>query len=605
MGHSDVVKNLAVSLYSEGLSSIEVVKSLASKGLFVSERSVRYWVKGNYDTTTTKEIIMERAKANKAENQVEKEPTVFEELNETPIKKRPNYRQFFSELEQADGSIAELSRRNGVSMSTLHGWATKAEAEKLAAANGHFEAKNFIITSAQINTPVHTQFMDNLEAFAEETNAEIFISGMTYNKDPEFHGGMGNPDKLLDSQNFDKRVRPYYVNARFDLCEHMEFLANINTSPTAVNPISGFQTYSGEKSSIIGHPKVALESVATRAGKHAKQIFTTGACTVKNFIQKKAGIKAEHFTSIAALFVETLADGSFRARQLIADSETGTFHDLTSKVENGVITHGHRVDCISWGDVHVEKIDPEVKAASWGKGSLSDLLKPRHQMMHDLLDFSCRNHHNRDDALWLKMQGQTLVEGEIQQAVDFLEQAQTEDCKVVVVKSNHDEAYEKWLKEASHYDEAVMDNAIFLLKSQLKIHEEAKAGNRDFDVLEHSCHELGLSKRVKWLRRDETYVVNNVELASHGDVGSNGARGSIKGFAKLGMKHTIGHSHASGIYEGVFQSGVVGKLDMDYNKGGSSWSHGSTLQYESGKRAIVTCVNGTYYGKAPKKAKIK
>ena len=52
--------------------------------------------------------------------------------------------------------------------------------------------------------------------------------------------------------------------------------------------------------------------------------------------------------------------------------------------------------------------------------------------------------------------------------------------------------------------------------------------------------------------------------------------------------------HTAGIIDGVYTAGVSGKLDMEYNKGPSSWSHSHVVTYPNGKRAIITVKNGKW-----------
>jgi len=56
----------------------------------------------------------------------------------------------------------------------------------------------------------------------------------------------------------------------------------------------------------------------------------------------------------------------------------------------------------------------------------------------------------------------------------------------------------------------------------------------------------------------------------------------------MGRKAIVGHTHQAGIHDGIYTAGVSGSLDMDYNRGPSSWSHSHVLTYPNGKRAIVT-----------------
>ena len=69
---------------------------------------------------------------------------------------------------------------------------------------------------------------------------------------------------------------------------------------------------------------------------------------------------------------------------------------------------------------------------------------------------------------------------------------------------------------------------------------------------------------------------------------SNGPRGTLVNLAKVTMKMNIGHSHTAGIFEGVYQAGMNGRLDQGYNHGPSSWTHTDGIVYASGKRCLMT-----------------
>jgi hypothetical protein len=62
----------------------------------------------------------------------------------------------------------------------------------------------------------------------------------------------------------------------------------------------------------------------------------------------------------------------------------------------------------------------------------------------------------------------------------------------------------------------------------------------------------------------------------------------------LGARHNVGHSHTAAIKDGVYYAGVIGRLNMGYNQGGSSWSHSNIVTYKNGKRAIVTISNNKW-----------
>ena len=80
----------------------------------------------------------------------------------------------------------------------------------------------------------------------------------------------------------------------------------------------------------------------------------------------------------------------------------------------------------------------------------------------------------------------------------------------------------------------------------------------------------------------------------HGHLGANGARGGANGFAKMGRKANVGHSHSAGIHDGIYTAGTSSDLDLRYNSGPSSWSHSHIVTYPNGKRAIITIWKGRW-----------
>ena len=103
--------------------------------------------------------------------------------------------------------------------------------------------------------------------------------------------------------------------------------------------------------------------------------------------------------------------------------------------------------------------------------------------------------------------------------------------------------------------------------------------------------------RSVFLGADESYLIKGVEVGYHGDRGSNGARGNIRQFGKIGVKSVIGHSHTPGIKDGVYQVGTTSLLRLEYNHGPSSWLHTHCLIYRNGKRSLVNIIDGEW--KAP------
>jgi hypothetical protein len=85
----------------------------------------------------------------------------------------------------------------------------------------------------------------------------------------------------------------------------------------------------------------AIGAVAARPG--IRDGDDHGACTVPNYIEKKAGLKAEFHHQIGATIVELDSAGRLFCRQIGAATD-GSFQDLDAVVRAGQVTFGHRVE---------------------------------------------------------------------------------------------------------------------------------------------------------------------------------------------------------------------------------------------------------------------
>lgn len=457
--------------------------------------------------------------------------------------------------------------------------------------------KRFVFTSAQNNTYVHEGFLTALESFCKDQSAELIVSRFTYNK-----SGFQNDTKDNEDLWYDPKLAKYLKDDSIQITKDLIFCGELDVLPTAENPLSGFDNYCRSASGIIPHAKVAMKSLPGMKEDGARFLYTTGAVTKRNYIQRKAGQKADFHHVFGALIVEIDTDGEFHVRQIVAD-KTGAFYDLTNKYEpDGAITRDHSVEGINWGDIHIEKTDDSVYKASFedSPDSILNQLKPKNQFVHDLSDFSARNHHNIKDPHFLADQffNQKLsVEKGLTLAAQFLKAIERKGTKTVVVESNHDLAYRRWLKEADiRFDP---ENARFYHESNAQVYKEIEGGNTHFNIFAWALKNKEDLKNVVFLQEDDSFVIckdksGGIECGIHGHIGPNGARGSPKNLRKIGRKVNTGHTHSAGIIDGVYTAGVSAKLDMDYNKGPSSWSHSHIVTYPNGKRSIITVKNGKW-----------
>lgn len=450
--------------------------------------------------------------------------------------------------------------------------------------------RRFIFTSAQNNARVHQGFWKNLLAFGQHMNADVMVGFTVYDK-AGYRGVVANKGERELRQKdiwWDKAVEPYTCGHRARLHKRLAFCGELDIIATARNPLGGLDSYCGRSSIIVPHNTFAFRCVESRREQMPKEMYTTGSCTLPRFVQRKTGQIAAFHHVIGALLVEITAEGFWHVHHLNAETD-GSFYWLDKRVSKGRVTANKQgIEGLVLGDIHHEKID--ATQASAAHGILKDL-KPRHVFVHDLIDFRSRNHHNRQDPFFRAGVTGVKVEDELCAAGRFLDNIieNVPTGQVYVVESNHHEALVRWLKETDWREDA--DNAAFYLLLAREIVVAAAAGTYVNGLRWALQDYLGYADKAEFLEMDQSVEVAGVECGIHGHVGPSGTRGNPRAFSRLGFKTFTAHTHSPSIVDGCYTVGVMGKLDMGYNRGPSKWMHCHGIIYPNGKRAFLFVKN--------------
>lgn len=461
------------------------------------------------------------------------------------------------------------------------------------------KVSTYILTSATNNTDIHPALWRNIKALAAHYYAhgpvEIMVRRIGYNLAEWRRRGASNEIEQDDTNGgvyFDPALTDHICDERVELAPGLHWAGDAPVSATAVNPLSGYDTFTGEASGIFGATKLEMRSVATLRGQPAKHIITTGAVTQRNYSDTKAGQKADWHHVFGCTLVEVEPDGTWFLRPIVAEDD-GTIRDINVTIRHGQVIEGPNVAVLTPGDVHVAELTPEIRRAIYGPGGMVDTLRPAQLHHHDLHDHKARSHHDRADPFrryQLYVEGADDVEREIAADAEFLRYASRPWLQQIVVGSNHDDHLHRWLKEVDWRADPV--NAAFYLRAALRVVKAIGAIDKSFHLLEWACREKACPDDVVFLRPDQSWLVEGVECGLHGDRGPNGSRGTVRNLSRIASKTTIGHSHTPGIVDGCWQAGVTaGDTDepaMDYAQGPSSWSRTSVVQFEGGKRTMIT-----------------
>jgi hypothetical protein len=451
--------------------------------------------------------------------------------------------------------------------------------------------KVFIVVAAQNATPVNPDWWAVLKTIAKHRNAEILVIPMRYkNPTSNWSGSQSN------AEYWDPLVRDLLWNVRLPLNKNITVLADMKAQPTASSPVTGSDAMTSGQSSIIGHTKVQLRSVPVPSSSVAKLVTTTGACTVPNFTDSRAGKLGEFHHSQSAVIVELDGD-LFHLRHLHFSAEKKRCIDLNVMYGPRGFWKAPPAEALDMGDTHVRFIDPLVERATFGPNGIIDQCNPKNLIYHDLLDsYSVSHHHRKKPFTRLSklMSGRDDVMAEIEEAVRFV-MARGKGRHSVIVPSNHIDHLTQWVEETDWKQDLV--NAKTYLQTALQMVEGLQTTNRGAEFPDP----FGLWFRkiagegvAQILHRDESFKLVGVELGMHGDKGPNGARGSIMNHRRLGVKSIIGHSHVPGIEEGCYQVGTSTLLRLEYNSGASGWMNTHCLLNADGKRQLIHIIKGKY-----------
>jgi hypothetical protein len=238
------------------------------------------------------------------------------------------------------------------------------------------------------------------------------------------------------------------------------------------------------------------------------------------------------------------------------------------------------------GDWHAKETDP-IARATWE--DVVKTLKPHTLVLHDAFSGVSINHHEQHQHI-LRAQraknNELNLQSELETLANDLNELSKIIDKIVIVKSNHDEFLSRYLQDGKYTTDPHNHRLSLELAMQML------DGN---DPLKYGVEKYGLkSKNVRWLMRDEDFKIADIQLGAHGDLGANGAKGSLQAMEAAYGKSVSGHAHSPEILRNAYQVGTSSYLKLSYNRGPSSWMHSSCLVYPNGSRQLINAINGKW-----------
>lgn len=439
-------------------------------------------------------------------------------------------------------------------------------------------SKYYIITWEQNETPLHSRLWKNILAYKEFLNAELSV----------ILGRYKNPTSVFTDvkhESWNPATKKYWDTNRHDIHKYLTILGDVKIQPTAATPLEGLESISGETTTIVGHPKMHLKPVPVLEGHPKKILLTTGAITLPNYTDSKAGKRGEFHHTLGFTIVEIKDKEIFFIRQVEAD-ENGNFIDLYHEVKNGKVTSVDKADVIVWGDTHVNSMNKEILKPT---EKLIKDLGIKVEVHHDLSDGVSVNNHIVNNPIeqhkrWQKEQESVQVE--LVRTVNFLKRRP--DTLKVIVQSNHNDRFDRWIINQDWKKD--IPNAIPYMRYTLATLEgKAKKG-----ILAYYLESEFKSSELVCLDYDDSYIYNGIELAHHGHIGANGSKGSIEQFRKMSTKMIVGHYHKPMRLDKVMAVGTSTHLREGYNKGASDWMNSHIIVHKNGTAQHIIFIKGEF-----------
>ncbi len=453
----------------------------------------------------------------------------------------------------------------------------------------------YVVTWAQNATPVHPGFWKSLINYCSHNNAVLLaIPGRYKNPTSQW------TEAQEENEYWCPDVAPFLMNQRINLLDDLQIMGDIKTIPTAASPLTGFNTITGGASGIFGHPKVQLKTVATPQNKLPKILTTTGACTVENYTDSKAGKKGEFHHILGAAVVEISGD-EFHLRQISATND-GSFIDLGMEYTPSGIKPAERPLALVMGDIHTDVMDEDCERCTFTtKNSIVKSLNPQSIVLHDWYDGYSGSHHHKGKVFinYAKHHsGRNNVFNEVKRTFErtkkWLESAP--DAEFYIVGSNHNEHLTTWLEKGEPKNDP--ENALFYHQTMAMMLERVVMGDTSAQVpdpLKLWADKLGGLERLNFLSRNDSLMIADIDCSHHGDIGANGAKGSPHAFDSVGVKTVTAHGHSPFIEGGATRVGTNSRLDLEYVSGSlSGWLHTDCLIYANGKRTLINKINGRW-----------
>lgn len=440
--------------------------------------------------------------------------------------------------------------------------------------------KRFVITTAVVGSKVHEGFYKSIKSYCKKNKAALLVLPCA---DPAQSGSWNLDNVLLDEFIVFKDLK---LNSNF-------FVSAIKLSAKQIKPLTGLSRIGQRRNSFVfASPKQDLEVVPVSKQRLGHVLMSTGALTLPNYntesyMSERTAYIARHDHVMGAIIVEIRDNKLYHFRQVQAD-EKGNFIDLGVEYDASGQTKRVAPAALILGDYHAGETCPKAKKASLEMAKATGASRV---VLHDFFNGRSISHHYASKKITKAKARDSVGSLENELRITYKEILDLNKVfkELVVIKSNHDEWLDRYLDEGRYIDEP--ENKRLALQLALKLYDSEDVLKAGLELVANNPKDL---EKLIWIDRDMDYTIAGVELGEHGDLGSDGSRGTLASIEKALGSAVIGHSHTPAILRAVFRVGTLTKLQLDYNRGASGWANANCFLYPNGSRQLIFIIDGLW-----------
>ena len=440
--------------------------------------------------------------------------------------------------------------------------------------------KRFVVTTVVTGCKVNKSALESVKNYCKIKDAKLLLLTCA---DPAKRSNysFGVVDKLVENETI--------IANDTELNDNLS-LSTIKMSAKQIQPLTGLRRFGQRDGSMIfASPKQHMMPVHSSRDNLPRLLLTTGCITESDYdsdryMSARTSKIAECDHKLGALIVEVKDEKTFYVRQIQFDSK-GRFADLGKMYsKNEVKDFG--VDHIVFGDIHVKEHHPIVERVHQ---NMVKRFKPNGVVMHDVFSGISVNHHEQKNKLTLAKlaeRGDLDLSSELEAVAEFINNYSNK-TNVIIPAANHHDFLVRYLQEFRMKDDP--HNARICLELSLAMLD-------DKDPVQQGVTMMGLKNidKVRWLKRDEDYIIGGSQLGAHGDKGLNGSKGTLKGLEESYGNIVAAHVHTPGIFHNAWMVGTSTRYRLSYTVGPSSWMHSDCLVYSNGMKQMINTINGEF-----------